>query len=99
MYVVHFRHPIDRILSQYNFEWRWGCKACTVTSISKAQMKGAQRNKYNSMRWMIEIQPYEKEIEDEMKKYKLSATYDMEIYQNIMVESVMNKISFNFLYS
>lgn len=28
IYVTSIRHPIDRILSQYEFEWRWGCQRC-----------------------------------------------------------------------
>ena len=36
VYVVHFRHPIERIISQYQFEWRWGCYLCAVTTISES---------------------------------------------------------------
>ena len=28
LYVLTLRHPIDRILSQYDFEWKWGCLEC-----------------------------------------------------------------------
>ena len=28
LFIMVLRHPIDRILSQYDFEWRWGCLQC-----------------------------------------------------------------------
>ena len=28
IYVTAMRHPIERILSQYEFEWRWACQRC-----------------------------------------------------------------------
>ena len=28
IYVTSIRHPINRILSQYEFEWRWSCQRC-----------------------------------------------------------------------
>ena len=30
IYVISLRHPIDRILSQYEFEWRWRCIRCGI---------------------------------------------------------------------
>ena len=30
LFIMIFRDPIQRILSQYDFEWRWGCLQCDV---------------------------------------------------------------------
>ena len=42
IYVTSIRHPITRILSQYEFEWRWGCQRCDYKH-------GLQRYKYSNM--------------------------------------------------
>ena len=31
LFIISFRDPIKRILSQYDFEWRWGCQKCNYS--------------------------------------------------------------------
>ena len=90
IYVVHFRDPIERIISQYQFEWRWGCGRCSTNSLSVAEITGQKRNKDNFMKSEKKAKT-SKQIEAEQKKYKLSANEldelldDLEIYQNVKI--------------
>ena len=33
LFIVVFREPIARIVSQYDFEWKWGCQHCDVRDV------------------------------------------------------------------
>eukprot|EP01084_Bolivina_argentea_P177178 306442_1 len=39
IFSIVLRHPIERILSQYEFEWRWGCQGCAAGSKTTGFMK------------------------------------------------------------
>ena len=100
VYVVHFREPVERIISEYQFEWRWGCQRCSWNSLPIAGPNKTDVNKRTFMRY-DKYAKSPKEIQDSQKKYKLSATEldelldDLEIYQNIHDKKISNKISFN----
>eukprot|EP01084_Bolivina_argentea_P275014 468895_1 len=50
IYVMAFRNPIDRILSQYEFEWKWGCWRCNETNNKLIQQSiGDINDTYNNM--------------------------------------------------
>ena len=33
LFIIALRNPIERILSQYNYEWMWGCQKCNSSYI------------------------------------------------------------------
>ena len=82
IYVTSMRHPITRILSQYEFEWRWGCQRCDY-------QHGVELYKYSQMTdWSFMSRSGKldtKYIEDKQFKIKKYAVLDFNDWLNRLI--------------
>eukprot|EP01083_Nonionella_stella_P154023 495714_1 len=99
IYVMAFRDPIQRILSQYDFEWRWGCQKCTVSSqmsqelSSRTFMKYYKEPKYEGKAMQHKLKNYKKHKVSNIELGELLARVDE--YQSTDSKRVKYKIAFN----
>eukprot|EP01083_Nonionella_stella_P012312 34933_1 len=79
IYILALRDPIARILSQYDFEWRWGCIRC-----------GPQRSnmKYNKIKQMNKTN-YMKKVDN---KHRIDREDRIRKYSNLDVHEFMDRI-------
>ena len=103
IYVMALRDPIERILSQYDFEWRWGCFHCSA----KTEMHHDTHSRLNErtfMKYKKNPQYDGKSREQLLKQYEKYKISNIELdelllrvdkYQNLNDTTVKYKIAFN----
>eukprot|EP01083_Nonionella_stella_P095687 268696_1 len=91
IYVMAFRHPIDRIVSQYEFEWRWGCFACHASNTALKQ----QSLEFNTFMSKIKIETGQlsNDTVHQMKQYKFSNVEMEDFLQRVNVFELNEKLA------
>eukprot|EP01084_Bolivina_argentea_P213350 362366_1 len=80
IYVISLRDPIERIVSQYNFEWRWGCIRCGP---QRTYMQYNKLNKMNKTTYMKKID----------NKYRINVNDKKFKYSNIDFHNFIDRIT------
>eukprot|EP01084_Bolivina_argentea_P171858 297728_1 len=105
IYLVAFRNPVQRIISQYDFEWRWGCQRCNVKSEMFDDKHKHETQNHKTFMKYYRIPEYKTEKrKKKLKQYYKHKLSNIELdemlqrvdkYQNTNNSKVKYKISFN----
>eukprot|EP01084_Bolivina_argentea_P177179 306446_1 len=89
IFSISLRHPIERILSQYEFEWRWGCLRCAPGSNSDGFMRYNRRPELDN----LTANNVHKYLHSNILLSELLEQVDK--YQNIRQRKAHHRINFN----
>ena len=84
IFLACFRNPIERILSQYEFEWRWGCQNCNT----KTDMTAYNYNELNEKNYNTHHKDASKKIM--ASQYSKYATIDFNDFLNRTIRFEIN---------